>query len=371
MFLTQNLEKKIRLLKENTNIAAVFSGVYLMNEAGNIVKELKHDGRPDHSYAGERDDYHDLMNYNYIPTPSDVLIRKQCFEKVGRFNEKLINGCDWELWIRLAKDFKLAFIKEPLIAYRLHGTNLHSELRRKNDVVVKDHFWIIDNHLQTNDHDTSEVNIRDNAFIQLAKTIREIPNSYEKLYTDALNIRINPSILQNGDSDDIKKLNLTQANKYAITCLKNENYISALKVYQNLLDREDGNTTAVNYHLGIVWMKLLEFDYATTCFTNLLEANSSNPQAYKYLGESHYQMNMYQEAEKVYRKGIEILPQAYQFRKRIAELYLEQWRLDDAINELQMYLKLCSDDTHAVNLLEECYSTVQYLKADNTSSSKH
>jgi glycosyltransferase involved in cell wall biosynthesis len=357
MFLPQNLEKKIRVLKENLNIAAVFSGVFLMNENGDIVQELEHSGRPDHSYVGDRDDYHDLMKYNYIPTPSDVLIRKECFEKVGKFNEKLINGCDWELWIRLAKDFKLAFVREPLIGYRLHGTNLHSDLRRKNDVVVRDHFWIIDNHLHINDEDIKAIRIRDNAYVQIAKTIGEIPKSYEKLYTDALNLRINPSVFHNGDSDEIKKLNITQAFKHADENQKNEDYIGAVKVYLKLLQREDADPIAVNYHLGRIWMKLLKFDEAASCFYKILENHLSYPRAYKCLGDCYQQMNLLDKAEMVYRRGLKILPQNYILRKSIVDLYLEQWRLDSAIDELQLYLELCSNDTQAIHLLDECYST--------------
>ena len=66
-----------------------------------------------------------------------------------------------------------------------------------------------------NDEDIKAIRIRDNAYVQIAKTIGEIPKSYEKLYTDALNLRINPSVFHNGDSDEIKKLNITQAFKHA------------------------------------------------------------------------------------------------------------------------------------------------------------
>jgi glycosyltransferase involved in cell wall biosynthesis len=361
MFLPHNLEKKIQVLRKNLNIAAVFSGVYLMNADGNIVQELKHEGRPDLNYVGERDDYHDLMKNNYIPTPSDVLIRKECFQKVGGFNEKLINGCDWELWIRLAKEYKLAFIREPLIAYRMHGANLHTDLRRKNDVVVKDHFWIIDNHLQVNDEIIQNVKVRDKAYFQLFKTIGEIPRSYEKLYLDALNIRINPSILRNGDSDQINKLDIPQALISARDCQKNEDFIGAVKIYLNLLDRENVNRAAVNFQLGRIWMKLLEFSKAANCFIDFLENNPSYPEVYKYLGEAHHRINRYQKAETIFRKGIGMLPQAYQLRKGIIDLYLEQWRIDDAIRELQRHLKLYTDDTHAAQLLEECCSTWQYL----------
>jgi len=49
-----------------------------------------------------------------------ILIPKLCFEKVGYFNENLKTTNDYEMWIRLFKEFPSYFIEEALIKYRIH-----------------------------------------------------------------------------------------------------------------------------------------------------------------------------------------------------------------------------------------------------------
>ena len=362
IFFPKNLERKLEVLNDNADIAAVFSGAYLISESGKIVQELKHEGRPNFNYFGDRNDYHDLLKYNYIPTPSDVLLRRKCLLKVGGFNEKLINGCDWELWLRIAKSFKLGFINEPLIGYRIHGKNLHTNLRRKNDVVVKDHFWILDNHLNGFEKDKNIEKIRGKAYMQIERTIDEIPDSYSKLYKEALKIRMKPSIMNFAEYDCSSGIDMNTGLMYAEEFIKNEEYINAIKLYVKLLKMRAKNSTVLNYSLGKIWMKLLKFDEATTCFVKLLNNNASYPRAYRDLGESYRQMNMYHQSEKAYKMGIELLPQDCSLRMGIAELYLEQWKLDSAIIELKTYLKLNPEDSHASALIEECINSTHYTK---------
>jgi len=49
-----------------------------------------------------------------------TLIRKDCFDKVGLFDEKFTRFIDLELFIRLSKHYRFEHIKEPLVKY--HAT---------------------------------------------------------------------------------------------------------------------------------------------------------------------------------------------------------------------------------------------------------
>jgi glycosyltransferase involved in cell wall biosynthesis len=60
---------------------------------------------------------------NFIPT-STVVIRKQCLLKVGLFNKEHNIGEDYDLWLRVAKFFKVDYIDEPLAIYLVHGDSL-------------------------------------------------------------------------------------------------------------------------------------------------------------------------------------------------------------------------------------------------------
>lgn len=49
-----------------------------------------------------------------------LLIPKECFEKYGNFNEKLLTVQDYELWFRFAKQYEFIHIPRVLIKSRLH-----------------------------------------------------------------------------------------------------------------------------------------------------------------------------------------------------------------------------------------------------------
>jgi len=54
---------------------------------------------------------------------STVIVPRRCLDEVGVFDESLLFS-DWELWIRLAAKYTVAFLPEALAAYRVHGQNV-------------------------------------------------------------------------------------------------------------------------------------------------------------------------------------------------------------------------------------------------------
>ena len=53
---------------------------------------------------------------------SAVLMRKSCVDAVGGFDATLRMGDDYELFLRLAHQFELGYVDEPLVLYRQHAT---------------------------------------------------------------------------------------------------------------------------------------------------------------------------------------------------------------------------------------------------------
>ncbi len=51
---------------------------------------------------------------------SKVFVKKECFDRIGVFDENLPAGQDWDMWIRLAKYYQFYYISEPLVLYRIH-----------------------------------------------------------------------------------------------------------------------------------------------------------------------------------------------------------------------------------------------------------
>ena len=63
--------------------------------------------------------YPELLRRNFIGGPT-LLIKKQCFDKVGCFNEELMFFEDWEFVLRLAKEYDAVFVPEVLYDYFEH-----------------------------------------------------------------------------------------------------------------------------------------------------------------------------------------------------------------------------------------------------------
>jgi glycosyltransferase involved in cell wall biosynthesis len=99
--------------------------------------------------------------------PQSVLIRRRCFDEVGRFDERITKFNDWEMFIRISRKFLFFHIPEPLVNYvaspdamaRL-GENKAVEtveiiyekylpdLRRNPAVLAKRAYWIGSFHMR-------------------------------------------------------------------------------------------------------------------------------------------------------------------------------------------------------------------------------
>jgi glycosyltransferase involved in cell wall biosynthesis len=83
---------------EGTAVAVPLPGKYLRPRAGLVTEHLFLD--------------------NFVPFSSAV-VRRECFDRHGRFDESLPMGIDWDLWLRLSVEYRFAYVDEPLLAYRI------------------------------------------------------------------------------------------------------------------------------------------------------------------------------------------------------------------------------------------------------------
>ena len=60
-----------------------------------------------------------LMKANRLAT-SGVVVRRECVERCGRFDESLALAQDWELWLRIARNWGVGIVPARLVVYRRH-----------------------------------------------------------------------------------------------------------------------------------------------------------------------------------------------------------------------------------------------------------
>jgi hypothetical protein len=81
-----------------------------------------------HKAATGKESLDKLLESDYIAN-STSLIKKECFKKVGYFDENLPYAEDWDMYIRIAKQFMIKYIHEPLAIRHVANVGLGRDIR--------------------------------------------------------------------------------------------------------------------------------------------------------------------------------------------------------------------------------------------------
>lgn len=84
--------------------------------------------------------YQELLSQNCIGSTSLVLLKKECFQEIGMFDESLPSFQDYDLWIRISQKFNFEYVGEPLLKYYVHEKkvwNSPENLRKGLDIIVE------------------------------------------------------------------------------------------------------------------------------------------------------------------------------------------------------------------------------------------
>jgi len=121
--LPHRLEKQLEFLEKNPEHALVGTPYYQIDEAGNIkglVRVLTDDCE---LRAG-------LLQQNWFGHGS-VMMRKAAVIKAGGYDERFTYAQDYDLWLRLADDHRVANLGEPLYCWRATSTCISKEKARQ------------------------------------------------------------------------------------------------------------------------------------------------------------------------------------------------------------------------------------------------
>ena len=96
---------------------AVHTGMRFVNSKGEALPQ------PGVATVPADQMYERLIDGEFF-APSAVLVRRACFREVGLFDETLRASEDWDMWLRVARHYHFGGITEPLLNYRVHGSNM-------------------------------------------------------------------------------------------------------------------------------------------------------------------------------------------------------------------------------------------------------
>ncbi|MEJ5308892.1 MAG: glycosyltransferase [Anaerolineae bacterium] len=116
IWLPQKLSRQVQFLSSQPATGMVYSPAFILDRAGRQY--------PQFIIGGEQyeDVWRRLLISNFI-CASTVLMRRACLDAVGLLDETLVYS-DWELWIRIAAQYRIGVVTEPLVLYRIHGHNI-------------------------------------------------------------------------------------------------------------------------------------------------------------------------------------------------------------------------------------------------------
>ncbi len=118
----ENLRRKIAALEQNPSAGLAYSDARVVEDDLSV----RHEGwftptlpNEDKIFAG-REFFEKLVSGDNLVCCPSAVFRRSVFEQLGRFDPQLPYTADWEMWLRMAMQFDVAYLKEPLVLYRVH-----------------------------------------------------------------------------------------------------------------------------------------------------------------------------------------------------------------------------------------------------------
>ncbi|MFZ1985154.1 MAG: glycosyltransferase [Desulfatitalea sp.] len=119
----EKLAKQMPLFERSSRIGVVYSDVEYIDGEGNVLPYISrsyHEGK-----ITDRLLLHNFVNFN------SALVRRECLEHKGFFDEGIAMGIDWDLWLRISTAYEFAFLNEKTYAYRIWANQMsHKKLKR-------------------------------------------------------------------------------------------------------------------------------------------------------------------------------------------------------------------------------------------------
>lgn len=115
LWLPQKLEQQLALLEQHPEVAMCYT--HAESFIGDTVLSARMNRR---DVRGNH--YFQLLRGNFFPN-SSVLIRSEVFRELGLLSEDPQLREDYEMWLRIAKCYRLQGLDASLVRYRVHPSN--------------------------------------------------------------------------------------------------------------------------------------------------------------------------------------------------------------------------------------------------------
>jgi glycosyltransferase involved in cell wall biosynthesis len=118
-WMPDKLEKQLRAFDTAPpEVGVVYTGFYII---ANNQKRYQ----PSASITPKDGDiFSSIIKGEYLVSPQTIMVKRECFEKYGLFDESFPAMEDWEMSLRLAKHCHFKYIDEPLVQYHIQPDSM-------------------------------------------------------------------------------------------------------------------------------------------------------------------------------------------------------------------------------------------------------
>ena len=138
IWLPHKLSRQMPLFQGRPRLGVVYSDYERMDAAGQPLPKgptIMHRGR----ISGA------LLIENFVSFPSAV-VRRECLQHCGTFDESLDMGIDYDLWLRLSAQYEFDYVSEATVRYRIWSGQMSRNYRRRYEAGMSIMRAFIDKH---------------------------------------------------------------------------------------------------------------------------------------------------------------------------------------------------------------------------------
>jgi glycosyltransferase involved in cell wall biosynthesis len=112
LWASDKIETQFEALQKNPQAAVAYSWTTIIDKSNNAVRQGS-------CYEKSGDVYSKILVKNFLDSGSNIMVRKEAIDKIGRFNPSLKHAADWEFYIRLAAEFEFNCVPKFQVFYRV------------------------------------------------------------------------------------------------------------------------------------------------------------------------------------------------------------------------------------------------------------
>jgi glycosyltransferase involved in cell wall biosynthesis len=129
LWLPGKLERQMELFRGRPEVGVVYSEYQVMDGDGRLLEKGPTPMRRGW-VSGE------LLIENFVCYSAGV-VRRECLERCGAFDETLGMGIDYDLWLRLSAHYQFDFVPEPTVRYRIWAGQMSKNYKKRYQSAIR------------------------------------------------------------------------------------------------------------------------------------------------------------------------------------------------------------------------------------------